>query len=252
MICSSQKKTTISQLLELSIMPLLLNLESSTGVCSVAISCDGKVIGSRENSEGLNHAKLLTVFVEELFKELKISARDLDAVAVSSGPGSYTGLRIGISAAKGICYASQKPLIAISPLQSMALHVASLPEIADDHSALFCPMTDARRMEVYTTLYDYDNNQIIPVVAKVIDNESFHEQLEAGIVYFFGNGSEKCQEHLTHVNARFLKGIDASAQYMFSLAEKEFEAKHFVDVAYYEPFYLKNFVAAKPTKNVFK
>ncbi len=251
MICSSQKKTTISQQLELLIMPLLLNLESSTGVCSVAISSDGKVIGSRENNEGLNHAKLLTVFVEELFKELGISAHDLDAVAVSSGPGSYTGLRIGVSAAKGICYASGKPLISISPLQSMALHVASLPEI-EDHSALFCPMTDARRMEVYTTLYDYENKSIMPVVAKVIDDESFYEQLEAGTVYFFGNGSEKCKEHLNHANARFIKNIDASALYMFSLAEKEFEAKHFVDVAYYEPFYLKNFVAAKPTKNVFK
>ncbi|MDP4206501.1 MAG: tRNA (adenosine(37)-N6)-threonylcarbamoyltransferase complex dimerization subunit type 1 TsaB [Bacteroidota bacterium] len=236
-------------------MPLILNLESSTEVCSVVLSRDGEIIASRENAEGQNHAKLLTVFVEEIFKETGITAQSLDAVAVSSGPGSYTGLRIGVSTAKGICYAAEKPLIAVSPLQSMAHYVASVKKDiapASSENILFCPMIDARRMEVYTALYDSSNTIVKAVSAQIIDENSFREQLESGLVLFFGNGSEKCRKFIVHENAYFVENVVTSARFMYLLAEKAYRENRFVDVAYYEPFYLKDFIATIPTKNVFK
>lgn len=234
-------------------MSLILNLESSTEVCSVSVAENGHILTFRENGDGMNHAKLLTVFVEEIFNELKLTAEQLDAVAVSGGPGSYTGLRIGVSAAKGICYGAGIPLIALSSLESMANHMAAhlsdynLP--ADD--LLLCPMIDARRMEVYSALYSTDGKQVRDISADVIDHHSFHEYLQKGPVAFFGNGAEKCKRAIQHPNALFPEEISASSKHMAALAEKAFREKNFVDVAYYEPLYLKDFIATVPRKNIF-
>ncbi|WP_228488714.1 tRNA (adenosine(37)-N6)-threonylcarbamoyltransferase complex dimerization subunit type 1 TsaB [Prolixibacter sp. SD074] len=235
-------------------MPLILNLESSTEVCSVSVAKDGNVLAFRENSDGMNHAKLLTLYAEEVLNELKLNAADLDAVAVSGGPGSYTGLRIGVSAAKGICYAAGLPLIAISSLESMAAHVAlHLQEngLPTNEPLLLCPMIDARRMEVYSALFSTNGEQVRDITADVIDHHSFEDYLQKGPVAFFGNGADKCKRAIQHPNALFPKGITASSKHMTALAEKAFSEKNFVDVAYYEPFYLKDFVATVPRKNIF-
>ena len=236
-------------------MALILNIETSTEVCSVVIARDGEVIHSRENLTGQNHAKLITVFIDELLAESKLNIEQLDAVAVSGGPGSYTGLRIGVSVAKGICYASQLPLIAITSLEAMAYHVIhnSKPVENDETSnALYCPMIDARRMEVYTAFYDIHGVQIREIHADIIDHQSYLSYLENNHVYFFGNGAAKCRDAITHPHAIFLNGIITSAENMVPLAERDFQLKKFADVAYYEPFYLKDFVATIPVKNIFK
>lgn len=235
-------------------MPLILNLESSTEVCSVSIAKDGEILAFRENGDGMNHAKLLTLYAEEVLNELKLPADELDAVAVSSGPGSYTGLRIGVSAAKGICFASGIPLIAISSLESMATHVAyrlSDYHLLDNDQLLLCPMIDARRMEVYSAFYSTKGELIREITADVIDHHSFLDFLQKGPVAFFGNGAEKCKRAIQHPNAIFPEGIIASSKHMVSLAEKAFAEKKFVDVAYFEPLYLKDFIATIPRKNIF-
>jgi tRNA threonylcarbamoyladenosine biosynthesis protein TsaB len=235
-------------------MSLILNLESSTEVCSVSVAKDGNLLAFRENSEGMNHAKLLTLYAEEVLNELKINAADLDAVSVSGGPGSYTGLRIGVSAAKGICYAAGIPLIAISSLESMAAYVALHLQdygLPTDEQLLLCPMIDARRMEVYSAIYSTKGEQVRDITADVIDHHSFQDYLQKGPVAFFGNGADKCKRAIQHPNALFPKGITASSKHMAVLAEKAFNEKNFVDVAYYEPFYLKDFVATIPRKNIF-
>lgn len=236
-------------------MALILNIETSTEVCSVALARDGVVIDSRENLSGQNHAMLVTVFIDELLKEAGIVFEQLDAVAVSGGPGSYTGLRIGVSVAKGICYASHLPLIAITSLESMAHHVTHHLEcynFAEMEHALFCPMIDARRMEVYTSFYNIKGAQIRGIQADIIDHESYLSYFEHNSVLFFGNGAAKCREAINHTNAFFINGVITSARYMVPLSERDFEIKKFVDVAYYEPFYLKDFIATIPVKNIFK
>jgi len=236
-------------------MALILNIETSTEVCSVVIARDGEVIHSRENLTGQNHAMLITVFIEELLAESKLTMEQLDAVAVSGGPGSYTGLRIGISVAKGICYASHLPLIAITSLEAMAYHVIhNLKQFQYTESAnvLFCPMIDARRMEVYTAFYDINGVQIREIHADIIDHQSYFSYLENNNVLFFGNGAAKCRDAITHPNAIFINGVITSAGHMVPLSERDFQLKKFVDVAYYEPFYLKDFVATIPVKNIFK
>lgn len=235
-------------------MALILNIETSTEVCSVVIARDGKVIHSRENLTGQNHAMLATVFIEELLNEANITMEQLDAVAVSGGPGSYTGLRIGVSVAKGICYAARLPLIAITSLEAMAHHVIHNIEnhqYLKRENILFCPMIDARRMEVYTSFYDKNGIQIRGIQADIIDHQSYLPFLENNTVLFFGNGSAKCRAAITHPNAIFLNGIITSAENMVSLAEQDFQSQKFADVAYYEPFYLKDFVATIPVKNIF-
>ncbi|MCL3780393.1 tRNA (adenosine(37)-N6)-threonylcarbamoyltransferase complex dimerization subunit type 1 TsaB [Prolixibacteraceae bacterium JC049] len=234
-------------------MALILNIESSTEVCSVALGKEGKLVTYRENKEGLNHATLLTVFVEEILAEQNISINDIDAIAVSEGPGSYTGLRIGVSAAKGLCYAAQKPLIAISPLQAMASeaqkHINS--EVLDS-STILCPMMDARRMEVYSAQFDLHLNTKKETTAEIISEESFASELTDHQLYFFGNGAEKCKTIIQHNNAKFIDNIHTSARFMIELSEQKFQQNNFVDVAYFEPFYLKDFVAIKSTKNILK
>lgn len=235
-------------------MALILNMDSSTEVCSVSLFMDNVLLEERENSDGLNHAELLTAFVEEVLTAQNLKATDLDAVAIAGGPGSYTGLRIGVSAAKGICYAGRLPLIAISSLKAMAHQVSSHPSrynVPIDDDALFCPMIDARRMEVFTAMYNIENNEVQPISAEIVDHHSFSQYLDKGPVIFFGNGAKKCQDAITHPNAIFVDNVTASSLFMGPLAEKAFQEKDFVDVAYYEPFYLKDFIATAPKKNVF-
>ena len=171
---------------------------------------------------------------------------------MSKGPGSYTGLRIGVSTAKGLCYGASKPLIAISTLQALALQVSSQENIDVDPDPWFCPMIDARRMEVYTAMFDKDNSSFQDVSAKVIDEKSFVAELDQRPIYFFGNGAMKCKESIIHKNARFLPNIETSSKSMAPLSEAAFAANQFEDVAYFEPFYLKDFIATVPKKNILR
>ncbi len=232
-------------------MSFILNLESSTDICSVALSHNGTVTDVIEDGEGMNHARLMSVFVREIMQRNRLGFDELSAVAVSKGPGSYTGLRIGVSLAKGLCYAHDIPMIAISPLQAMSSHVIAGKnkwDLPDSENLIFCPMIDARRMEVYTALFDIRNDEIQGVHAKIIDKNSFGDILDQKPVVFFGNGSEKIRPVISHTNAFFISGIKTSAQFMCSLSDKAFENKQFVDLAYFEPFYLKDFIAGIPKK----
>lgn len=229
-------------------MSCILNIETSTEVCSVALSQEGTTLFTKEDFSGPSHATLLGVFVDEALSYADSHAIPVDAVAVSCGPGSYTGLRIGVSMAKGICYGRDIPLIGIPTLQVLSVPVL-LADTVEDENALLCPMIDARRMEVYTTLYDRALREVKPTAAEVIDENSFSEWLEKGPIYFFGNGADKCKKALTHPNARFIDGIHPLAKWMFPLAEKAIALNDYKDVAYFEPFYLKEFIATK-AKNV--
>lgn len=236
-------------------MALILNIETSTEVCSVTLARNGSVICSRENLEGQNHAMLLSVYIKEIFEETNLDTDHLDAVAVSGGPGSYTGLRIGVSVAKGICYGSKLPLISITSLEAMADYViqncANIYPF-ETNEILFCPMIDARRMEVYTSFYDRSGKLVRGIQADIIDHQSYFEYLEYNKVLFFGNGASKCREAISHPNSIFIPDIIASSSHMVPLAERDFLSGNFADVAYYEPFYLKDFVATVPVKNIFK
>ena len=228
-------------------MSCIVHIETTTKVCSVALSQDGECLMSEENFEGPSHGVVLGPYVEEAVSFADSHAIPIDAVAVSSGPGSYTGLRIGASTAKGLCYGRNLKLIAVPTLELLCvpllLHHEELPE-----NVLFCPMLDARRMEVYTAVYNRSLKPLKEISAKVIDETSFQEFLEKGKVVFFGNGAEKCKDVIRHENAIFVDDIDPLAKYMFPLAEKELAENRTVDVAYFEPFYLKDFVATKPKK----
>lgn len=232
-------------------MTYILHLESSTSVCSVALARDGKLIGLMESTEGQNHARLLAVFADELLRKNGLTANQLSAVAVSKGPGSYTGLRIGVSLAKGLCFANELPLIAVSPLQAMcAAVVASAREKGEEIApgTVLVPMIDARRMEVYTAQYGVDLKELKGVSSQVIDDGSFAAELQEGPFWFFGNGAEKCVDVINHPNARFVPGVITSAQFMCELAWQAFTAEQVVDLAYFEPFYLKDFIAGTPKK----
>jgi len=188
-------------------MALILNIETSTEVCSVSLTESGNQIVLKESNEGFNHSKSLTVFIEELFKENNLKINALEAVAVSKGPGSYTGLRIGVSVAKGLCYGLNIPLISVCSLESMAVHTASNIEkyVSDRNSLpfLFCPMIDARRMEVYTALYNSTGEEIRPVSAEIIDENFLSEFFDTNQILIFGNGAEKCKNKINHRNALF-------------------------------------------------
>ena len=227
-------------------MACILHIETSTEACSVAVSEAGLTEFKQEDLQGPSHAVQLGVFVDEALSFVDSHAMPLDAVAVSCGPGSYTGLRIGVSMAKGICYGRNLPLIAIPTLEVMSVPVLLQQELPDD--ALLCPMIDARRMEVYAALYDRALNVKRPIAADIVDENSYLEYLEEHPVYFFGNGSDKCREKILHPTAHFIDGIRPLAQWMFPLAEKALVNKDFKDVAYFEPFYLKEFVASMPKK----
>jgi len=230
-------------------MALILNIESTTTVCSVALAKDGKLIELMEINEGFSHAENLTFFIQEILKKHTISISSIDAVAVSKGPGSYTGLRIGVAAAKGICYAIDKPLIAIGTLKHLTQKVKreedKKSQILNPKSQiLFCPMLDARRMEVYCALYDNTLIEVEPVQAKIIDERSFENILNTKTILFFGNGAEKCKEILSqNKNAVFIDNIHPSAADMISFSEELFKQNKFEDLAYFEPYYLKEFVS---------
>ena len=222
----------------------ILNIETSTSSCSAAITIDGQFVASRAYTNNANHASELPVFVEQLLQEADSKAWRLDAVALSQGPGSYTGLRIGTSLAKGICYGRNIPLIPVDTLQVLC---ASIPLTDLPSGTWLCPMLDARRMEVYTALYRFESNQlqaISPVQAMIIDEQSFAEELATHPIYFFGNGAEKCKAVITHPNAHFISNIVPQAKYMGNLAETKNNIQDLKQMAYYEPFYLKEFVAA--------
>ena len=227
-------------------MALILNIDTSTSVCSVALARDGKMIALKENNEGLNHSVLLGTYIDEILKDNHMDAHCLDAVAISMGPGSYTGLRIGVSMAKGVCFGPGKPLIAVPTLQALALSVSE--RIREE--ALYCPMIDARRMEVYTAFFDRNNQQVIDTKAEIVDENSFADLLAGHKIYFFGNGSDKVRMLLTAPNAHFMGQVETSARHMIPLAEELFGRQEFVDVAYFEPFYLKDFIATTPKKKV--
>ena len=230
-------------------MPLLLQLETASEVCSVSLSKDGALLGLKENFTDKSHAELLSVFVEEILHENGYTAHQLDAVVVSKGPGSYTGLRIGVSVAKGIAFAADKPLIGVSTLQALALSKLLPSDLSP--STWLCPMLDARRMEVYTAFFDTDNQEKRKISADIIDEKSYLDILNERKVLFFGNGAAKCQSTITHPNAVFVDGVYCSAESMIAIAEQKYAAADFEDLAYFEPFYLKDFVATIPKKNIF-
>lgn len=236
-------------------MATILNIETSTEVCSVSLAKDGETLFLKESTEGLNHSQLLTVFIEELFESADFDKKQLDAVAVSKGPGSYTGLRIGVSVAKGLCYGLNIPLIGVGSIDAMGHYVAE--NVADfytesNDNLLFCPMIDARRMEVYTAIFDKKGEQNQPVSAEIIDESSFGSLLEENKILFFGNGAEKCKAALNHPNAVFEGPAKTSARFMQKLSENKFNQREFENVAYFEPFYLKDFVATIPKNKILK
>lgn len=230
-------------------MSCILNIETSTDVCSVAISDNGQMIFNKEDHSGPNHAVKLGVYVDEALSFIDAHGISLEAVAVSCGPGSYTGLRIGVSMAKGICYGRDVKLISIPTLELMAVPVL-LGEHPAEEDALIVPMLDARRMEVYAKVMDRALKEVRPIQADIVDAETYKEYLDRGTVYFFGNGAEKCMEVINHPNARLVKGIEPLAKNMAPLAEKRFVEGKFEDVAYFVPFYLKDFVAKMPKKQL--
>ena len=228
-------------------MSCILNIDTSTNVCSVAVSQDGACIFDKEDHSGPNHAERLGAFVDEALSFIDNHAIPLDAVAVSCGPGSYTGLRIGVSMAKGICYGRDVKLLAVPTLELLCVPVL-LREMVTDDDALLCPMLDARRMEVYAQLFTRLLREVRPIQADVVDADTYREYLDKHPVYFFGNGAMKCKEVIDHPNAHFIEGNEALAKNMLPLAERRMAREEFEDVAYFVPFYLKDFVAKQPRK----
>ncbi len=228
-------------------MSCILSIDTSTNVCSVAVSQDGICIFDKVDNSGSNHAEKLGTFVDEALAFVDSHELTLDAVAVSCGPGSYTGLRIGVSMAKGICYGRNIKLLAVPTLELLAVPVLLHHESIEE-DALLVPMIDARRMEVYSAVYDRSLKAVRAIQADVVDGDTYKEFFDKGPVYFFGDGAEKCMEVIHHPNAHLIKNIEPVAKNMFPLAEKRMAEGKFEDVAYFVPFYLKDFVAkqAKP------
>lgn len=228
-------------------MSCILHIETSTNVCSVALSQDGVCLYEEIDFEGPSHAQILAGFVKETVSFADSHAIPIDAVAVSKGPGSYTGLRIGVSEAKGLAYGRDARLLSVPTLKLLTVPVLlGAEELPED--ALLCPMIDARRMEVYCAVYDRAIKEVVPTQAVVIDENSFKELLDQHPVYFMGNGADKCVETIKHPNAHFVKGIVPKAKNMIPLAEKAMACEVFEDVAYFEPFYLKDFIATQSKK----
>lgn len=225
-------------------MSCILHIETSTDVCSVALSQDGVCLHEKIDTNGRRHAEILAPFVEEAVSFADSHAIPLDAVSVSAGPGSYTGLRIGVSTAKGLCYGRDLKLISIPTLKVLCTPILLYREDIPDN-ALLCPMIDARRMKVYTAIYDRALHEVVPTDAVIVNENSFAEILDKQPVFFFGNGADKCRDTLKHPNAHFIEGIVPKASNMLPLAERALALNETEDVAYYEPFYLKQFVAGK-------
>lgn len=228
-------------------MSCILHIETSTHVCSVAVSQEGGCIFTEEDHGGPNHAEKLGTYVDQALSFIDSHAIPLDAVSVSCGPSSYTGLRIGVSMAKGVCYGRGVKLIGVPTLELLCVPVLLRERVAEE-DALLCPMLDARRMEVYAQVFDRSLNDVRPIHADVVDAETYKEYLDRGPVYFFGNGAMKCKEAIDHPNAHFIEGVEPLAKNMMPLAEKRVALGQFEDVAYFVPFYLKDFVAKQPRK----
>ncbi|RZL02352.1 MAG: tRNA (adenosine(37)-N6)-threonylcarbamoyltransferase complex dimerization subunit type 1 TsaB [Pedobacter sp.] len=224
-------------------MALILQIETATQVCSAALSLNGETIALKELQANNIHAGSLTLFIQEVMASAGYSYSDLDAIAVSKGPGSYTGLRIGVSTAKGLCFALDKPLIGIGTLGMMA---KGFLKANPSYTGLICPMIDARRMEVFTSLFDNSVSTIEPVSAKIIDEQSFKDELSRSTITFIGDGAEKCNAALSHPNAFFSAENFNSAGNMSELSFEAFSNQNFEDLAYFEPFYLKDFVLTTP------
>lgn len=223
---------------------MILNIETAAQICSVCLSQNGKVVAIRESNEKNSHAAQLSVFIHEIINEAGIERTGIKAIAVSKGPGSYTGLRIGVSTAKGLAYGLGIPLISVSTLQAMALGLSSEDKFTPQ--TLFAPMIDARRMEVYTAFYNAQNRQVKNITADIINENSYADYLAKQPVVFFGDGAAKCKKIIKHSNAAFAENQNPSSRYMAPIAESKLNANEFEDVAYFEPFYLKNFIATKP------
>lgn len=222
-------------------MAYILNIETATTVCSVSVAKSGGLLYCKELDNGFTHAENLHLFIDEALKASNISAKNLNAIAVSKGPGSYTGLRIGVSAGKGMAYALNIPLISVDTLQIMVNQAKSLPK-----GKMFCPMIDARRMEVYHAVYNDELKQKTEVEALIVDENSIQKFSAYSEIYFFGDGMPKCKEVLSSLkNAHFIDKVKPSAKYMCDLSFKKFSEKQFEDVAYFEPFYLKDFLIKK-------
>ena len=225
-------------------MSTILHIETSTDVCSVAVSEDSQVIFQQEDHSGPNHAERLGTMVDEALSFTDNHAIPFDAVAVSCGPGSYTGLRIGVSMAKGICFGRDLKLISVPTLELLCVPVLLRDVLPDD--ALLCPMLDARRMEVYSAVYDRALHEVRGVQADVVSADTYREWLDQRPVYFFGPGAKKCMDTIQHPNAHLIEDIQPVARWMQPLAERRLLNGQTEDVAYYEPFYLKDFVAKMP------
>lgn len=221
-------------------MPIILNLETATTNCSVSIARNGKILAIKErDTPNYSHSEQLHVFIEEVVQEAGVSFFDLDAVAVSKGPGSYTGLRIGVSAAKGLCFSLDIPLISVSTLRSMAHQIVS------QQLDFIIPLLDARRMEVYAAVFDMQYRQVRETRAEIVDGNSFGIYSEQGKVMLIGSGAEKCKKVLKQDSVSYDSSIVPSAKEMASISYKKFEVGNFEDVAYFEPYYLKDFVIQK-------
>ena len=229
----------------------ILCIETGTSTCSVALGNENGVVGFKEIADPKAHASKLSVLIEELLQEQNFDITNIDAVAISKGPGSYTGLRIGVSFAKGVCYSLGKPLIAVGSLDSMVYGIKEvLPKENINDISLFCPMIDARRMEVYSAFFNQFNQRISEVEAIIIDSNSFIDQLKDQKVIFFGNGASKCKSVISNQNAIFIDNFEPSARFMLPLALNAYKDEIFEDIAYFEPFYLKDFVATKAKNKV--
>lgn len=227
-------------------MAIILNIETATKNCSVSVAKNGEVLAIKELNDGnYSHAEKLHPFIQAVLEQANISHNEIDAVAVSKGPGSYTGLRIGVSAAKGLCFASEKPLISIETLQSLATSVHI-------ESGLIVPMLDARRMEVYSAIFNAEHKQVREIEAQIIDETSFLDYLTVGKVTFLGDGATKCKDIISHKNAVFIDDKFPSSKEMAALSFKKYQEKIFEDVAYFEPFYLKDFVVTPQKKKPLK
>lgn len=229
-------------------MSRIILIETSTPLCSTALVEDGKVVCERLSDEPRAHASKTALFVSEMLSEKGLKVSDCDAVAVSKGPGSYTGLRVGVSTAKGLCFGAGIPMISVGTLDTLvwqALDGNMLPE----GCRYIIPMIDARRMEVYTGIFTPDGKQISPTVAQIIDADSFKDQLAEGPVLFIGDGADKCKDTLASPNARFIQCCPKAASMMHPTIDA-LEAKRFEDVAYFEPFYLKEFITTVSKKKI--
>jgi len=231
---------------------MIICLETATNICSVALCNSAGIISLRESNESKSHASVLTLFIEEILKENGIRARDLEAIAVSKGPGSYTGLRIGVSVAKGIAYAASIPLIGIETTISMFWGISKSLKVSQgsDNNPLFCPMLDARRMEVYYAIYDARGNTIKDISAEIITAVSFKNIPDSQKIIFFGDGAAKCKEVIKRTYAHFDDDFRISASHLHRPVFQALKDHRYEDVAYFEPLYLKDFLTSKPRKNI--